>query len=202
MNYKNDESYFITVFAPFTFYGTAVKEWFRTEPWAQYRFIRDHDAEQEFWNAQQVYDTYQDVKMISIAVNPWARMRYAYEILNTMKSAGSTQIDFSLIKLDDFDEFIEHLYYDPFEGKRWFSFNTPMSRWFDYEENNKTKTVDYLIKDYSLQTDFNSIQEYFQSTNTLTINNNIKYHQYYNKVTQKVVEDIFIEDINRFDFNF
>lgn len=203
ITYKNDNSYFITVFAPFTFYGTFVKQWFKTDHWAQYRFIKDHEVEQEFWNAQKVYDTYQDVKMISIAVNPWARMRYAYEILNTMKAAGNTQVNFKLIKLDNFDEFIENLYVDPFEGKNWFSFNTPMSRWFEYEVNGETKTVDYIMKDYSLQDDFKSIKDYFESTDKLPVINTLAdYQHHYNSNTRKIIEDIFLEDIERFSFDF
>lgn len=197
MNYKNDDSFFLTVLAPFTFYGTPIKYWMLDNEHAKYRLIRDWEVEQEFWNATQTREVYPDpaIKLIGIAVNPWARIHYAYTQLCLMKEQRSSPVDLSLLPLNSFDSFVKSIPNIPPQGNHWFSFNTPMSRWFE--------TVDFLFKDETLDQDFKFIQDYFQSNEPLKIEGNISnYHEHYTTETRKIVEDIFLEDITKFGYNF
>lgn len=203
MDYKNDDSFFLTVFAPFTFYGTAVKFWLLNSENGKYRFIRDWEIENEFWNAQQVSEMYPGTKLIGIAVNPWARIHYAYTQLCLMKEQLSSPIDLSLLPLDTFDDFVKNISNIPPQENFWFSFKTPMFRWFEYEENGETKTVEFLFKDETLEQDFKRIQDYFHSDVPLNLEQKLSnYQQYYTDETRKIIEDIFKEDIDKFGYTF
>lgn len=204
MDYRDDDSFFITAFAPFTYYGTAVKFWLLDNPWGKYRYIRDYEAEQEFWSAEQIQDLYPGSKLIGIAVNPWARMHYAYTQLCAMKDQRSSSIDLSQLVLDDFDSFVKNLYDKNYSGVFWFSLTTPMYKWFEYTDGDgELKTVDYLLKDITLEQDFKAIQDYFRSDTPLPIEKTISnYQQYYTDETKNIISDIFAEDISKFGYDF
>ena len=89
LTYKNDDSFFTTVFPPFVFYGSSVKVWFAQDNTARFRSIRDSEIESEFWSVEQVQEVYPGIRTIGIVVNPWARMRYAYTQLCNMKEVGT-----------------------------------------------------------------------------------------------------------------
>ena len=86
MNYKDDDSFFTTVFPPFVYYGWNVKSWLLENENAKYRYIRDYEIEQEFWNVEQINEVYEGIKTIAIVVNPWARTYYVYQQLLEMKN--------------------------------------------------------------------------------------------------------------------
>lgn len=200
--YKTDDSFFTTVFPPFVFYGTGVKFWFFNNNSAKFRYIRDIEVETEFWNAGQVQDLYPGIKTISIVVNPWARMRYAYTQLCKMKEIGNDSY-LETLQLDSFEQFIISLYTMQTTDKYWFTLAQPMSKWFDYVQDGELKTVDYILKDNSITEDFQTLQDYFCSNTPLDLPKKLpSYKKFYNKQTKAIVADVFKEDIERFDYKF
>jgi hypothetical protein len=190
------------VFPPFVFYGTCVKFWFNKNHTAKFRYIRDTEVETEFWNAGQVQDIYPGIKTISIVINPWARMRYAYIQLCEMKEKGNDPY-IELLQLTSFEEFINSLPKMQPTDKFWFTLATPMSRWLDYTEDDELKTVDYILKDNTIATDFQALQDYFCSDITLELPKKLpSYKKFYNKQTKEIVASVFKEDIERFDYKF
>jgi hypothetical protein len=204
LTYKNDDSFFTTVIPPFVFYGSTVKRWFSQNTAAKFRYIRDMELEKEFWNIEQVNDMYPGIKTISVVVNPWKRMYYAYTQLCKMKSSGDTSyLDISILKLDSFDDFINSLpTMEPIDSY-WFTLATPLSKWFDYAEDGRGKTVDYILKDSTIKEDFQSLQDYFCTDTPLDLPKKLpSYKKFYNKQTKAIVADIFREDIERFGYKF
>lgn len=202
LTYKNDDSFFTTVFPPFVFYGSSVKVWFAQDKTARFRSIRDLEIETEFWNIEQVQEVYPGIKTISIVVNPWARMRYAYTQLGKMKEVGNDPYLESLT-LDSFEEFINSLPTMQPVDKYWFTLATPMSRWFDYTEDGQLKTIDYILKDTTLEKDFQILQDYFCTVVPLKTPKKLpSYKKFYNKQTKEIVATIFKEDIDRFNYKF
>ena len=197
ITYKTDDSFFTTVLPPFAYYGGSVKSWLQQNSAAKFRYIRDTEVEQEFWKAQQVIDVYIEIKMISIVINPWARMRYAYTQLCKMKKDKSNpyQKSINLLNLYSFEDFIINLQDN--------TIAIPMCKWFDHEVNGEQKTVDYILKDYSLEDDFKVIQEYFCSDTPLVLPKKLpSYKRYYNTETKEIVAKLFKEDIERFNYKF
>lgn len=204
ITYKTDDSFFTTVFPPFVFYGWNVKLWLSKNDNAKFRYIRDTEVEQEFWNIQQINEFYPGIKTITIVVNPWARMHYAYKQLCIMKENNQlSSLDLSVLNLDSFSKFITDLPNLPTVGDFWFTLTTPMCKWLDYEVDGEIKTVDYVLKDNSLVSDFVPLQEYFCSDVPLTIAEKLpSYKRFYNKKTKEIVATLFKEDIERFDYEF
>ena len=202
LTYKTDDSFFTTVFPPFVFYGTCVKFWFAKNSSAKFRYIRDTEVETEFWNVGQVQDIYPGIKTISIVVNPWARMRYAYTQLCKMKEIGNDSY-LELLQLNSFEEFINSLPTMQPTDNYWFTLATPMSKWFDYTEEGGSKTVDYILKDNTITEDFQTLQDYFCTDTPLDLPKKLpSYKKFYNKQTKAIVADMFKEDIERFDYKF
>jgi hypothetical protein len=202
--YKTDDAFFTLILPPFSFYGFSVKNWFTNHGIAKFRYIKDVEIEREFWNLQQVHDVYPGIKTITITVNPWARMRYAYLELRKMKKAGNTAfLDLSILKLDSFDDFIMSLTdMKPIEAY-WFTFATPTCRWVEYQQDEKTETVDFILKSENLEKDFKVIQEYFCSDEKLLLSKKLPgYKKFYNDTTRSIVAEVFKEDIERFGYKF
>lgn len=205
MNYKTDNSFFTTVFPPFVYYGWSVKSWLLQDEHAKYRYIRDYEAEQEFWNIEQINEIYSGIKTIAIVVNPWARMYYAYQQLRVMKETQNTQVvDLTNIPLDNFSSFVNSLPSMPTTiGDFWFSLTTPVCKWIDYERDGEIITADYVIKDKTFEEDFKRIQEYFCSAVSLDMPKKLpSYKRFYTKKTKDIVADLFKEDIDRFGYEF
>jgi hypothetical protein len=201
--YKTDDSFFTTVLPPFIFYGWSIKSWLLDNPWGKYRYIRDYEIEQEFWSASQIQDLYPGVKLIGVVINPWARMYYAYTQLCLMKEEGNAPIDLSEFNLDSFENFIQDVYTKNYKSPYWFSLTTPMSKWFEYEVDGETKTIDYLIRDFAIEDDFKAVQNYFESDMPLDIEDGIHdYHSHYTDTTKEIVSVIFKEDIDKFGYTF
>ena len=202
LTYKTDDSFFTTVFPPFVFYGTCIKFWLAKDSTAKFRYIRDLEVENEFWNLEQVDGIYPGIKTIGIAVNPWARMHYAYTQLCIMKEAGNDSYLESL-QLDSFDEFINSLPTMQPIDKFWFTLATPMSDWFDYTVEGELKTVDVILKDNTFTKDFEIFQHYFYTKTPLDLPKKLpSYKKFYNKQTKNIVATVFKKDIDRFDYKF
>jgi hypothetical protein len=202
LTYKTDDSFFTTVFPPFVFYGTCVKFWFANNSSSKFRYIRDTEIETEFWKLEQVDDIYPGIKTISIVVNPWARMRYAYTQLCKMKEISNDSY-LKLLQLDSFDEFINSLPTMQPTDKFWFTLATPMCKWFDYAQDGELKTVNYILKDNTIAEDFQTLQDYFCTKTPLDLPKKLpSYKKFYNKQTKDIVAAVFKEDIDRFDYKF
>lgn len=202
LTYKTDDSFFTTVFPPFVFYGTCIKFWLAKNPVARFRYIRDTEIETEFWNTEQVQDIYPGIKTISIVVNPWARMRYAYTQLCKMKEIGN-DIYLETLQLDSFEEFINSLPTMQPADKYWFTLATPMSKWFDYLQNGESTTAEHILKDNTIAEDFRTLQDYFCTDTPLDLPKKLpSYKKFYNKQTKAIVADVFKEDIERFGYKF
>ena len=205
MNYEDDDSFFTTVFPPFLYYGWSVKSWLLQDENAKFRYIRDYEIEQEFWNIGQINEIYSEIKTIAIVVNPWARMHYAYQQLHAMKQANDNRVvDLTDIPLDKFSNFINSLPSMPETiDDFWFSITTPICKWIDYEIAGEIKTADYIIKDKTFEEDFKKIQEYFCSDVPLDMPKKLpSYKRFYTKKTKDIVADLFKEDIDRFGYEF
>lgn len=205
MNYRDDESFFTTVFPPFLYYGWSVKSWLLHDENAKFRYIRDCEAEQEFWNIEQVNDVYPEIKTIAIAVNPWSRIYYMYQQLCIMHEYNDARLEnLDCLITDNFSKFVKNFQLPPNTlGDFWFSVTTPICKWIDYEVNDDVKTADYILRDYALEEDFQKIQEYFQSDVPLAIESTLPhYREQYTSETQKIITDVFKEDIERFGFEF
>tara|TARA_B110000503_G_C7166127_1_gene421958 strand:- start:455 stop:1078 length:624 start_codon:yes stop_codon:yes gene_type:complete len=205
ITYKTDDSFFTTVFPPFIYYGWIVKSWLSKNDTAKFRYIRDTEIEQEFWNIQQINDVYPEIKTIAIVVNPWARIRYAYSQLCIMKENNQlSSLDLDFLKLDSFSKFVNDLPNLPASaGNFWFTLTTPMCKWFDYAVDGESKTVDYILKDTSLESDFQLLQDYFSSNVPLDTPKKLpSYKRFYNKKTREIVAALFKEDIERFNYEF
>ena len=199
---KTDDSFFTTVFPPFVFYGTCVKFWFANNSSSKFRYIRDTEIETEFWKLEQVDDIYPGIKTISIVVNPWARMRYAYTQLCKMKEISNDSY-LKLLQLDSFDEFINSLPTMQPTDKFWFTLATPMCKWFDYAQDGELKTVNYILKDNTIAEDFQTLQDYFCTKTPLDLPKKLpSYKKFYNKQTKDIVAAVFKEDIDRFNYKF
>lgn len=199
---KTDDSFFTTVFPPFVFYGTCVKFWFANSSTAKFRYIRDTEVETEFWGAGQVQDIYPGIKTISIVVNPWARMRYAYTQLCKMKET-SNDLNLEVLQLNSFEEFIDSLPSMQPTDNFWFTLATPMSKWFNYTQDGELKTVDYILRDRTLTEDFQTLQNYFCTDITIEVPKKLpNYKKFYNKKTKEIVATVFKEDIERFNYKF
>lgn len=205
MNYKTDDSFFTTVFPPFLYYGWSVKSWLLNDENAKFRYIRDYEIEQEFWNLEQIEDIYPDIKTITIVVNPWTRVYYSYQQLCIMKNNKDDRLlNLDQLPLDSFSKFVNALPAMPDElGNFWFSLTTPMCRWIDYEVDGELKTSDYVLRDISIEDDFQKIQEYFCSNIPLELPKKLpSYKNRYSKKTRDIVNNLFKEDIDRFGYEF
>lgn len=205
ITYKTDDSFFTTVFPPFIYYGWTVKLWLSENNVSKFRYIRDSESEQEFWNIQQINEVYPEIKTIAIVVNPWARMHYAYDQLCVMKENNQlSSLDLDFLKLDNFSKFVTELPNLPASvGNFWFTLTTPMCKWFDYTVDGKIKTADYILKDASLTSDFQALQDYFCSGEPLRVRSSLPcYKEFYNTETKEIVATLFKEDIERFDYEF
>jgi hypothetical protein len=204
LNYKNDDSFFMMVRPPFTIYGTAIKKWFDDNPQSRFRYIKDPETEKEFWNLKLIDETYPGVKSIMVMVNPWARMKYAYDTLLALSELENNDydIDVSLFELESFDLFIKSLPNMTSSNLYWFDITTPLVDWLEYDVDGVTKQVDFIIRDTDMSEDFKPIQEYFMIDIPLASIELIDYKKAYAKETKDIVSKIFAEDIKRFKYKF
>ena len=197
MNYETDDSFFTTVFPPFVYYGWSVKSWLLQDENAIFRYIRDYEIEQEFWNIGQINEIYSEIKTIAIVVNPWDRIYYVYDQLCVMKEAEDSILkDLTNVPLDNFSNFVNSLPMMPNTfGNFWFSLTTPVCRW--------TAGADYVLKDITFEKDFQKIQEYFDSSIPLKLREKLpSSREFYNNTTKDIVASIFKEDIEQFGYTF
>lgn len=167
---------------------------------SKFRYIRDIEIEKEFWDVAQVQDIYPGIKTITIVLNPWARIRYAYIRLCEMKKNNDTSyLDLSTTDIGSFSDFVKRL--PTMQPVNNFSFTlaTPMSKWIYNEQT----SVDFILKDEALEEDFKPLQQYFCIDVPLDLPAKLpSYKQFYNKTTKEIVAELFKEDIEKFNYVF
>jgi len=200
LTYKTDNSFFTTVFPPFCYYGFAIKTWFMKNNNSKFRYIRDIEIEKEFWDVAQVQDIYPGIKTITIVLNPWARIRYAYIRLCEMKKNNDTSyLDLSTTDIGSFSDFVKRLPTMQTVNNFSFTLATPMSKWIYNEQT----SVDFILKDEALEEDFKPLQQYFCIDVPLDLPIKLpSYKQFYNKTTKEIVAKLFKEDIEKFNYVF
>jgi len=167
---------------------------------SKFRYIRDIEIEKEFWDVAQVQDIYPGIKTITIVLNPWARIRYAYIQLCEMKKNNDTSyLDLSTTDIGSFSDFVKRLPTMQTVNNFSFTLATPMSKWIYNEQT----SVDFILKDEALEEDFKPLQQYFCIDVPLDLPIKLpSYKQFYNKTTKEIVAKLFKEDIEKFNYVF
>ena len=195
-NYKNDSSFFgyVNVLGSFDFCSSIV-DWFEKESNAQFRLIIDDEADEDFLSYSAIQDLYSGITTIAPISNPWRRLVSTYEVLKTLNENQEQQEALKNIDFKDFtfESFLKQLNADV--GK-WFTLSTPQIEWIKDSDD-----LLCIIRDDYLEEDFKVIQNYFESDRTVSVEL-ISYREYYTEETKKFVEDLFKEDIERFNFKY
>jgi hypothetical protein len=203
ITYKTDDSFFIGIYPPFVYHGLSIKNWFINSGIAKFRFIRDVDVENEFYNLEQIADLYPGIKTVGVVLNPWARMRQAFINFNELKAAGNTKYALNVelldkVELDDFDKFIGQLSKFPQDEKLWFNMTTPLMSWLSHDLGQ----ADYILRGEHLEEDFKPIQEYFCTEFPLVLKPAIEYKEFYTTTSKNTVAKLFEQDIDQFKYTF
>ena len=196
IDYKTDFSFFgyISVLDVSNFHGTIVK-WIEMEPNAQFRLLIDKQADDEIISFSAMQELYPGIRVIATITNPWRRLVNIYEILKKLKENQEKQETTKNINFVDFtfESFLGQLETDI--GK-WFTISTPQIEWIK-----DANDLLCIIRDDYLEEDFKVIQNYFKSDKPISVELT-SYREYYTEETKKFVEDLFKEDIERFNFKY
>ena len=196
--YKTDFSFFGYLNTPgsFLFIHEALTKWFDEEPNAQFRLIVDLEAEDDCATFSELQDLYPGVKTVAVINNPWRKLVVIYRTIKKAVEEEDRVID-SINGFDvsnfTFESFLSQL--DTPIGK-WYSILTPQSKWIE-----NANELLYVIRDDFVEEDFKSIQQYFETDKPFEVDL-FDYKIYYTEETQKLVEEQFKEDIERFNFTF
>jgi hypothetical protein len=204
LTYKTDDSFFTVLMIPGDFHRASIFKWIEQSSQAKFRFIRDHEIEADYLNLHQIDDIYPGIKTIAIVTNPWLRVVRAYKTIQDLKTETrkipATVFDFNT---DSFEDFICNIKNVPATDKYWFTPTTPQKQWLEYNTENGVRTVDYILKSETIDTDFKIIQDYFCTDVPLTNTEKIPtYRKFYTKKTRDIIADIFAEDIEYFNYKF
>lgn len=208
LTYKDDDSFFITVFPPFIHHGLFIKNWLSKNESSKFRYIRDLEVENKFLNISQVKEIYPGVKVIGLVLNPWNRMVHSYKKMCMMRDSGSSEYDinFDLLNLNTFEDFVKDLLNNTKVEPFWFTLSTPQSKWYNTQDD----IAEYVLRAESLDEDIQVLREYFCSDVPLEdsrIPDLISlelpsYREYYNDETRNIVAEIFKEDIEKYRYEF
>lgn len=204
LTYKTDDSFFTVLIIPGNFHRDSIFKWFEQSSQAKFRFIRDNEIESDYSNLQQIDDIYPGIKTVAVVTNPWLRAVHAYKTIQLLKAeTRSIPANTFNFDTDNFENFIHNLQHVPKNSKYWFMPSTPQSAWVTYDSDNGKRTVDYVLKSETIDTDFKAIQDYFCVTTPLTGKDKLPaYRKYYTKKTRDIIADISAEDIERFGYKF
>jgi hypothetical protein len=196
IDYKTDVSFFgyITVLDVSSFHETIVK-WMETEPNSQFRLLVDKQADDDYVSFSAIQDLYPGIRVIATITNPWRRIVNIYTVL---KRLNEDQELLDIIKNINFVNFT----FESFLGQlktdtgKWFTAATPQIEWIKGAND-----LLYIVRDDYIEEDFKVIQNYFKSDMPITVELT-SYKEYYTEDTKKFVEELFKEDIERFDFKY
>jgi hypothetical protein len=196
-NYQNDSSFFgcLNVAGNLEICGNFILDWFNNEPHSQIRLIIDNETHDNFSSFSAIQDIYPGIITVAWISNPWRRMVNLYQ---EIKKLHETKFKLNIVKNINFvnftfESFLKQLDVDV---DQWFLLSTPQSRWLD-----NSNELLYVVRDEFIAEDMKPIQAYFHS-NKLVKLTLLPYREYYTEETKKFVEDLFKEDIERFNFKF
>ena len=196
-NYQNDSSFFgyVNVAGNIEVCGNAILEWFQNEPHAQFRLIVDNETHEEFFSFSAIQDIYPGIITIAWVANPWRRLVNIFEI---MKMLHQTQQKLNITKNINFENFTFESFLKQLDSDvdQWFLLSTPQSRWLD-----NSNELLHIVRDEFIEEDMKPIKDYFQSDKLVNLTL-LSYREYYTEETKKFVEELFKEDIERFNFKF
>lgn len=196
-NYQNDSSFFgyVNVAGNIELCGIPVLEWFNREPNSQFRLIVDNETHDEFSTFSTIQELYPGIITLAWIANPWRRLVNIFEILKTLHE---TQQKLNITRNFDFVDFTFESFLKQLDVgvDQWFLLSTPQSRWID-----NANELLHVIRDEFIEEDMKPIKDYFQSNTPISVEL-ISYREYYTEETKKFVEDLFKEDIERFDFKY
>jgi len=115
-----------------------------------------------------------------------------------IKKLHETKYKLNIVKNINFENFTFESFLKQLDVDvdQWFLLSTPQSRWLD-----GSNELLYVVRDEFIAEDMKQLQDYFQSDklDNLTL---LPYKEYYTEETKKFVENLFKEDIERFNFKF
>ncbi len=196
-NYQNDSSFFgyINVAGNLEICGDFILEWFKHEPNAQFRLIVDNETHDDFSTFSTIQDIYPGIVTLAWVANPWRRLVNIFEIMKTLHQTNQRLNITKNINFENFtfESFLKQLDADV---DQWFLLSTPQSRWLD-----NANELLYVIRDEFVEEDMKPIKDFFQSDKLVNLTL-LSYKEYYTEETKKFVEDLFKEDIERFNFKY
>jgi hypothetical protein len=204
--YLTNDDLFILVPIPFSYGFRSITTWFETNHKSSYRLISDDEAITEFLNLEQLSNFYYGVKSISIVMNPWAKMKFTYDMFIESMSKGirnNFKIYFDYVELSNFKKFVMSLNKQKIKN-RWFNTSTPQLEWISYKKGEDTIISDFILKAETLEEDFFPIKQYFQSENIPLLNlpEYPDYRKHYDSEMIEKISSIFSKDIEYFGYTF
>lgn len=194
--YKDDNSFFMYIKIPFCYIGiNEIKSWFQSVPLRRHRLIIDQELDNVHSDLKQRLEWYPGITTISVVMNPWARTYLAYTHFR------KDELSLKELSKTNFNEFVlqlENLKVDDSYDK-WYH---PLASQISWLETESSKT-DYIFKVENLENEFSVIQKYFITKDSLEWQDEYpKYQDHYDEKSIKIVEKIFAEDIERFEYKF
>lgn len=201
--FKNDDSFFTVAMptrSPIRFWD--IYKWVEQDANAKFRFIRDLEIEQDRLTVEEIESIYPGVKTVGIVTNPWSRAAWSYAMsINPPEGypgISEIQKQFEGLDFSSFERYLETIVtckaitnkYHPTKNQ---------SYWL----HGSNRTVDFILKAETVNEDFKQIQDYFCTERPLGIENFVfDYRPHYSEKSKSIIEDIFADDIERYDYSF
>jgi hypothetical protein len=166
-------------------YALSIVNWFYRGAGSRYKIIFDNEAFYRNFNITQYKELYPGVRTIATVSNPWRRMFdiYIEEISNSTSNVPN-----------DFNLFVEQLY----------ASTLPTSYLQSAHLNTEDgATTDYIFRVENIVTEFKKIQTFFSNDTPLQHLPpyiSIAYVSEYSDQSIRLVEEMFIEDIEQFGY--
>lgn len=199
-NYQTDSGFFICLNVPASGVNRdAIIQWFSRVSVARFRFILDPELLEDNADLKTVIDIYPGVKTIAIVSNPWARVRYAWKCITELKEITPNNDLAQLFTEKTFEEFVKVL---PNHASN--ILLQPQINFIRYTDDTGVEhTVDYILRQETLNEDFSVIRDYFLDSNPLSdIESFPEYKNDYTEETKLIVANLFSKDIEEFRYEF
>jgi hypothetical protein len=217
MDYLTDNSKFQVIKIPGVLFGPdEIEQWFANVIQAKPRFVEFKEvlpANSEPWAKilRLIGNTTIDhrkalnseYKYIGVVTNPWARMVIYFDILKNLTTEEKIHFPmYEQFNLTSFDAFVNQVAVLPKDNTwpNWWWFTTNQADWLIGKN-----TCEYIFKAETIETDFQIIRDYFQSSTDLLIDDGSVYSDYhprYSDISKNLVSVIFKKDIDTFGYTF
>jgi hypothetical protein len=199
-NFKTGNSFFMWIKIPMSYIGIGeIKYWFHclAPKVAMYRLIVDDELDNAKANLKQREEYYPGTKVISVVMNPWARVRLGYLDL---KNNNNPMADCDFIS---FVKNLPKLKSMTIPNQWWHPLDQQID-WIQYtKEDGTIRKADYIFKVENLEEDFKIIQDYFECYESLVWFTPIpEYRETYDDETKTIVSELFAKDIKEFRYEF